>query len=108
MTFERLLRLLLFLGTVLLGQLLHAAATMLPHEIAATSHCLPQLAEHIKSDHNVSSAESNRAAAAVSALQRLHCIKKRRLVPHSLLLEQVCTCPSNHVTMSFLSPCYSS
>jgi len=76
-------------GTVLLGQLLHAAATMLPHEIAATSHCLPQLAEHIKSDHNVSSAESNRAAAAVSALQRLHCIKKRRLVPHSLLLEQV-------------------
>ena len=40
-------------ATVLLGQLLHATATILPHEIAATSHCLPELAQHIATSTQV-------------------------------------------------------
>ena len=34
-------------ATVLLGQVLHLATLLLPHEISAVSQCLPELAGHI-------------------------------------------------------------
>jgi len=77
-------------AAVLLGQLLHLVSKLLPHEIAATQNCLPLLANHIDTaDPEFSKLHSTRAVAAVTALRKLHALKRRGCLPHSLLLEQV-------------------
>ena len=40
-------------ATVLLGQVLHLATLLLPHEIGSVSQCLPELAEHIATNTQV-------------------------------------------------------
>ena len=74
------------LATILLGELLHLAYTLLPRELNATSHCLPALLAEVSS---TDAFRSNRAAEAVDALHRLHDIKRRGPVGNSLFLNQI-------------------
>ena len=74
------------LATILLGELLHLAYTLLPRELNATSHCLPALLAEVSSTDMF---RSNRAAEAVDALHRLHDIKRRGPVGNSLFLNQI-------------------
>ena len=41
-------------ATVLLGQVLHLASLLLPHEIGSLSQSLPELAQHVATQHFVS------------------------------------------------------
>jgi hypothetical protein len=41
-------------AVVLLGQVLHLASLLLPHEIGSLSQSLPQLAQHVATQHYVS------------------------------------------------------
>ncbi|XP_048583211.1 rapamycin-insensitive companion of mTOR isoform X2 [Nematostella vectensis] len=75
-------------ATILLGELLHLANTLLPPECSRHSHCLPSLVNTATS-FEVSAAERGRASAAVNCLDRLHQMKKREPVPCSLYLEQI-------------------
>jgi len=84
-------------AAVLLGQFLHLVSTLLPHEIAATQNCLPLLASHIyTAGPDFSKQESNRALAAITALQKLHALKRRGCLPNSLILEQVLEYSGHH------------
>jgi len=90
-------------AAVLLGQFLHLVSTLLPHEIAATQNCLPLLSSHIyTADPTFSKQESNRALAAITALQKLHSLKRRGCLPSSLLLEQVLEYSGHHQGNGFV------
>jgi len=90
-------------AAVLLGQFLHLVSTLLPHEIAATQNCLPLLSSHIyTAGPTFSKQESNRALAAITALQKLHALKRRGCLPSSLLLEQVLEYSGHHQGNSFV------
>jgi len=90
-------------AAVLLGQFLHLVSTILPHEISATQHCLPLLTSHIyTADLSFSKEQSNRALAAVTALHKLHTLKRRGCLPHSLLLEQVLEYSGHHQGNGFV------
>ena len=64
------------------------------------------MAQHVESNQSIiyiifslqafSKSESNRAVFAVTALQRLHCLKKQGPRPHSLLLEQALSSSGHH------------
>ncbi|KAK3755311.1 hypothetical protein QZH41_014619, partial [Actinostola sp. cb2023] len=75
-------------ATILLGELLHLANTILPPECSSHSHCLPTLVNTATS-FEVSSTERGRASAAVNCLDRLHQMKKRGPLPCSLYLDQI-------------------
>ncbi|XP_035698302.1 rapamycin-insensitive companion of mTOR-like [Branchiostoma floridae] len=75
-------------ATVLLGELLHMANRLLPHECGQHSHCLPSLV-NLAASFDVSAQERQRASTAVMCLNRLHELKKRGPVPHSLYLDQL-------------------
>ena len=45
-------------ATVLLGQVLHLATLLLPHEIGSLSQCLPELADHIATNTQVETSSS--------------------------------------------------
>jgi len=90
-------------AAVLLGQFLHLVSTLLPHEIAATQNCLPQLASYIyTAGPDFSNVQANRALAAVTALQKLHNLKRRGSLPNSLLLEQVLEYSGHHQSGGFV------
>ncbi|XP_070563534.1 rapamycin-insensitive companion of mTOR-like isoform X2 [Ptychodera flava] len=74
--------------TLLLGELLHMANTLLPHECGHHSHCLPTLMT-LAASFDIPTIERVRASAAVSRLSRYHEMKKRGPVPCSLFLDQI-------------------
>ncbi|XP_078353189.1 rapamycin-insensitive companion of mTOR-like isoform X2 [Oculina patagonica] len=75
-------------ATILLGELLHLANTLLPPECSSHTHCVPMLV-NTASLFEVNSEERSRASIAVNCLDRLHQTKKRGLVPCSLYLDQI-------------------
>ncbi|KAI8509714.1 hypothetical protein Bbelb_121420 [Branchiostoma belcheri] len=78
-------------ATVLLGELLHMANRLLPHECGQHSHCLPSLV-NLAASFDVSAQERQRASTAVMCLNRLHELKKRGPVPHSLRASTAVMC----------------
>ena len=82
------------LATILLGEILHLAYTLLPRELNATSHCLPALLAEVSSSDAF---RSNRASEAVDALHRHHDIKRRGPLSNSLFLNQIMTGSSRSV-----------
>ncbi|XP_002741655.1 rapamycin-insensitive companion of mTOR-like [Saccoglossus kowalevskii] len=75
-------------ATILLGELLHMANTLLPYECGHHSHCLPTLMT-IAASFDVPPIERVRASIAVNRLNRFHEMKKRGPVPSSLFLDQI-------------------
>ncbi|XP_060081851.1 uncharacterized protein LOC132561136 [Ylistrum balloti] len=74
--------------TILLGQLMHMASTLLPNECSHHSHCLPTLMA-MASAADIPQQQQHRACKAVSYLDRLHSMKKRGIVPRSLYLDHL-------------------
>ncbi|XP_052097251.1 rapamycin-insensitive companion of mTOR-like [Mytilus californianus] len=75
-------------ATILLGELLHLASTLLPHECSYHNHCLPSLLS-IASSMDVQADQRNQAQKAVYYLDRFHSLKKKGVVPCSLYLDQL-------------------
>ncbi|XP_013398176.1 rapamycin-insensitive companion of mTOR isoform X2 [Lingula anatina] len=75
-------------ATILLGELLHLANTLLPYECSEYSHCLPTLIS-LAASFKVSAKERQQASMAVNCLDRFHAMKKRGPVPCSLYLDQL-------------------
>ena len=75
-------------ATILLGELLHLASTLLPYECSYHNHCLPSLLS-IASSMDVPAEQRNQAQKAVYNLDRFHTLKKRGVVPCSLYLDQL-------------------
>ncbi|GAB1606230.1 rapamycin-insensitive companion of mTOR-like, partial [Argonauta hians] len=75
-------------AVVLLGELLHLANTLLPHECTTHTHCLPNLMA-VASSFDIPSHHRHRATLAVSYLNRIHSLKKRGPRPCSLFLDQL-------------------
>ncbi|KAK3090902.1 hypothetical protein FSP39_015586 [Pinctada imbricata] len=75
-------------ATILLGEILHLASTLLPHECNHHSHCLPSLMV-LASSPDLSSSQRHQATLAVYLLDRFHSIKKRGPVPCSMYLDQL-------------------
>ncbi|XP_062509189.1 rapamycin-insensitive companion of mTOR-like [Corticium candelabrum] len=73
-------------GTILLGELLHLANTILPPECSSQSHCLPTLIS-VATSFDKTASERNRATAVVNCLDRLHQRKKISTRPDSLYLQ---------------------
>ena len=58
--------------------------------MSSTQHCLPQLASYVDTSHPLyTQGKSTKALAAVTALHKLHAVRKLGPRPWSLLLEQV-------------------
>ncbi|XP_069128220.1 rapamycin-insensitive companion of mTOR-like isoform X2 [Argopecten irradians] len=74
--------------TILLGQLMHMASTLLPNECSHHSHCLPTLMA-MASATDIPQHQQHRACKAVSYLDRLHSMKKRGIIPCSLYLDHL-------------------
>ena len=77
-----------FLTFLFAGELLHLGSTLLPPSCHGTKMCLPQLIDCItslKSDP----VKRHRAAQAAEALSKIHQLKKKGIVPHSLALKQI-------------------
>ncbi|CAI9743243.1 rapamycin-insensitive companion of mTOR [Octopus vulgaris] len=75
-------------AVILLGELLHMANTLLPHECTTHSHCLPNLMA-VASSFDIPGQHRHRATLAVSYLNRIHTLKKRGPRPCSLFLDQL-------------------
>ncbi|KPP65251.1 hypothetical protein Z043_116347, partial [Scleropages formosus] len=75
-------------ATILLGDLLHMANTILPHSHSHHLHCLPTLM-NMAASFDIPQEKRLRASAAVNCLKRFHERKKRGPKPHSLYLDQV-------------------
>lgn len=75
-------------ATILLGQILHLANSLLPVEIAQYSHCLPTLVK-MTSSPDIDPQQRDRANRAVKCLDRLHSMKRRGPVPYSLYLDAI-------------------
>ncbi|KAL7838990.1 hypothetical protein SRHO_G00256480 [Serrasalmus rhombeus] len=75
-------------ATVLLGELLHTASSLLPHSHSHHLHCLPTLI-NMAASFDISPEKRLRASAAVTQLKRLHELKKRSPKPHSLYLQLI-------------------
>ncbi|XP_058491998.1 rapamycin-insensitive companion of mTOR-like [Solea solea] len=75
-------------ATILLGDLLHMANTILPHSHSHHLHCLPTLM-NLAASFDISQERRLRASAAVNNLKRFHEKKKRGLKPHSLYLDHI-------------------
>ncbi|KAM3599348.1 uncharacterized protein V6R79_004163 [Siganus canaliculatus] len=75
-------------ATILLGELLHMANTILPHSHSHYLHCLPTLM-NMAASFDVSSENRLRASAAVNHLKCFHEKKKRGVKPHSLYLDHI-------------------
>uniref|UniRef100_A0A3B4BJD4 Uncharacterized protein n=1 Tax=Periophthalmus magnuspinnatus TaxID=409849 RepID=A0A3B4BJD4_9GOBI len=74
-------------ATILLGELLHMANTILPHSHSHHLHCLPTLI-NMAASFDISQ-EKRRASAAVNNLKRFHEKKKKGLKPYSLYLDHI-------------------
>ncbi|XP_076753596.1 rapamycin-insensitive companion of Tor isoform X1 [Xylocopa sonorina] len=69
-------------AAVLLGALLHLAHSLLPSEVCDLTPPLPNLLEH-------ASAGKHQALAAVTILERMHTMMRRRPSPASLFLDKI-------------------
>ncbi|XP_076687227.1 rapamycin-insensitive companion of Tor [Andrena cerasifolii] len=69
-------------AAVLLGALLHLAHSLLPSEVCDLTPPLPNLLEH-------ASAGKHQALAAVTILERMHTMMRRRPAPASLFLDKI-------------------
>ncbi|XP_030004828.1 rapamycin-insensitive companion of mTOR-like [Sphaeramia orbicularis] len=75
-------------ATILLGQLLHMANTILPHSHSHHLHCLPTLMS-MAASFDITPAKRLRASAAVNHLKCFHEKKKRGPKPYSLYLDHI-------------------
>ncbi|XP_072527960.1 rapamycin-insensitive companion of mTOR isoform X2 [Salminus brasiliensis] len=75
-------------ATILLGELLHMASSLLPHSHSHHLHCLPTLI-NMAASFDIPPEKRLRASAAVTQLKRLHELKKRSPKPHSLYLQLI-------------------
>ncbi|XP_071338507.1 rapamycin-insensitive companion of mTOR-like isoform X3 [Trachinotus anak] len=75
-------------STILLGELLHMANTILPHSHSHHLHCLPTLI-NMAASFDIPQEKRLRASAAVNNLKRFHEKKKKGLKPHSLYLDHI-------------------
>ncbi|XP_042564192.1 rapamycin-insensitive companion of mTOR [Clupea harengus] len=75
-------------ATILLGELLHMANTILPHTHSHHLHCLPTLI-NLAASFDITQEKRLRASAAVNHLKRFHEKKRRGPRPHSLYLDQI-------------------
>ncbi|XP_024908888.1 rapamycin-insensitive companion of mTOR isoform X3 [Cynoglossus semilaevis] len=75
-------------ATILLGELLHMANTILPHSHSHHLHCLPTLM-NLAASFDIPQEKRLRASAAVNNLKRFHEKKKKGLKPHSLYLDHI-------------------
>ncbi|KAJ8401565.1 hypothetical protein AAFF_G00378820 [Aldrovandia affinis] len=75
-------------ATILLGELLHMANTILPHSHSHHLHCLPTLM-NMAASFDIPQEKRLRASAAVNYLKRFHEKKKRGPKPHSLYLDHI-------------------
>ncbi|XP_051751758.1 rapamycin-insensitive companion of mTOR isoform X1 [Ctenopharyngodon idella] len=84
-------------ATLLLGELLHMANTILPHSHSHHLHCLPTLI-NMAASFDISQEKRLRASAAVNHLKRFHEKKRRGPKPYSLYLDHILyrTSPSTH------------
>ncbi|KAM6965452.1 rapamycin-insensitive companion of mTOR-like [Aplochiton taeniatus] len=75
-------------ATILLGELLHMANTILPHSHSHHLHCLPTLI-NMAASFDIPQEKRLRASAAVNHLKRFHEKKKRGPKAHSLYLDHI-------------------
>ncbi|XP_061842148.1 rapamycin-insensitive companion of mTOR-like isoform X3 [Nerophis lumbriciformis] len=75
-------------ATIILGELLHMANTILPHTHSHHLHCLPTLI-NMAASFDIPQEKRLRASAAVNNLKRFHERKKKGMKPHSLYLDHV-------------------
>ncbi|XP_053181955.1 rapamycin-insensitive companion of mTOR-like isoform X3 [Scomber japonicus] len=75
-------------ATILLGELLHMANTILPHSHSHHLHCLPTLI-NMAASFDIAQEKRLRASAAVNNLKRFHEKKKRGTKPNSLYLDHI-------------------
>nr|XP_057925788.1 rapamycin-insensitive companion of mTOR-like isoform X4 [Doryrhamphus excisus] len=75
-------------ATIILGELLHMANTILPHTHSHHLHCLPTLI-NMAASFDIPQEKRLRASAAVNNLKRFHERKKKGLKPHSLYLDHI-------------------
>ncbi|XP_034152753.1 rapamycin-insensitive companion of mTOR isoform X2 [Esox lucius] len=75
-------------ATILLGELLHMANTILPQSHSHHLHCLPTLINKAAS-FDIPQEKRLRASAAVNFLKRFHEKKKRGPKPNSLYLDHI-------------------
>lgn len=69
-------------AAVLLGGLLHLAHSLLPSDVCDVSPALPNLLEHASVGHH-------QALAAITILERMHVMMKRKPSPSSLFLDRI-------------------
>ncbi|XP_029434237.1 LOW QUALITY PROTEIN: rapamycin-insensitive companion of mTOR [Rhinatrema bivittatum] len=75
-------------ATILLGELLHMANTILPHSHSHHLHCLPTLM-NLAASFDILKDTRLRASAALNCLKRFHEMKKRGPKPYSLYLDHI-------------------
>ncbi|KAJ8394304.1 hypothetical protein AAFF_G00047110 [Aldrovandia affinis] len=75
-------------ATILVGELLHMANTILPHSHSHHLHCLPTLM-NMAASFDISPEKRLRASAAVNYLKHFHEKKKRGPKASSLYLDQI-------------------
>nr|XP_006000410.1 PREDICTED: rapamycin-insensitive companion of mTOR [Latimeria chalumnae] len=75
-------------GTILLGELLHMANTILPHSHSHHLHCLPTLM-NMAASFDISQGKRLRASATLNCLKRFHEMKKRGPKPYSFYLDHI-------------------
>uniref|UniRef100_A0A672NEH4 Rapamycin-insensitive companion of mTOR-like n=1 Tax=Sinocyclocheilus grahami TaxID=75366 RepID=A0A672NEH4_SINGR len=75
-------------ATILLGELLHMANTILPHSHSHHLHCLPTLM-NMAASFDIPQEKRLRASAAVNYLKRFHEKKKQGPKPNSLYLDHI-------------------
>ncbi|NWZ90532.1 RICTR protein, partial [Nesospiza acunhae] len=75
-------------ATILLGELLHMANTILPHSHSHHLHCLPTLM-NMAASFDIMKEKRQRASAALNCLKRFHEMKKRGPKPYSLHLDHI-------------------
>uniref|UniRef100_A0A4W3JTQ3 RPTOR independent companion of MTOR complex 2 n=1 Tax=Callorhinchus milii TaxID=7868 RepID=A0A4W3JTQ3_CALMI len=75
-------------ATILLGELLHMANTILPYTYSHHLHCLPTLM-NMAASFDIPQEKRLRASEAVNCLKRFHEMKKRGPKPYSLYLDLI-------------------
>ncbi|XP_059398644.1 rapamycin-insensitive companion of mTOR-like isoform X1 [Carassius carassius] len=75
-------------ATILIGELLHMANTILPYSHSHHLHCLPTLMS-MAASFDIPQEKRLRASAAVNYLKRFHEKKKRGPKPNSLYLDHI-------------------
>ncbi|XP_018100001.1 rapamycin-insensitive companion of mTOR [Xenopus laevis] len=75
-------------ATIILGELLHIANTILPHSHSHHLYCLPTLM-NLAASFDIPKEKRLRASAALNCLKRFHEMKKRGPKPYSLYLDHI-------------------